>query len=69
MNENAARVDWAGVGVRVPRRFCAPGPVRLAVERALAEPQIRERAGELAAWWRSHDPPARASELIEDLAG
>jgi hypothetical protein len=28
---------------------------------------MRDRAGELAAWWRSHDPPARASELIEDL--
>ena len=46
---------------------CAPGAVRLAVERALAEPRMRERAGELAAWWRSHDPPARASELIEAL--
>ena len=69
MNESAARIDWAGVGVRVPRRLCAPGPVRLAVERALAEPRMRERAGELAAWWRSHDPPARASELIEELAG
>ena len=44
MNENAARIDWAGVGVRVPRRLCAPGPVRLAVERALAEPRMRERA-------------------------
>ena len=43
MNENAARVDWAGVGVRVPRRLCAPRPVRLAVERALAEPRLRER--------------------------
>jgi UDP:flavonoid glycosyltransferase YjiC (YdhE family) len=69
MNENAARIDWAGVGVRVPRRLCAPRPVRLAVERALCEPRMRERAGELAAWWRAHDPPARASELIEDLAG
>jgi UDP:flavonoid glycosyltransferase YjiC (YdhE family) len=68
MNENAARIDWAGVGVRVPRRLCAPGPVGLAVERALTSPGMRERAGELAAWWRSHDPPARASELIEDLA-
>jgi UDP:flavonoid glycosyltransferase YjiC (YdhE family) len=68
MNENAARIDWAGVGVRVPRRLCAPGPVRLAVERALTSPGMRERAGELAAWWRAHDPPARASELIEDLA-
>ncbi len=26
MNENAARLDWAGAGVRVPRRFVSPGP-------------------------------------------
>jgi UDP:flavonoid glycosyltransferase YjiC (YdhE family) len=68
MNESAARIDWAGVGVRVPRRLCAPRPVRLAVDRALSEPGMRERAGELAAWWRTHDPPAHASSLIEDLA-
>ena len=68
MNESAARVDWAGVGVRVPRRLCAPGPVRLAVERALAEPELRARARELAAWARDHDPPARAAELVEQLA-
>jgi UDP:flavonoid glycosyltransferase YjiC (YdhE family) len=68
MNESAARIDWAGVGVRVPRRLCAPGPVRLAVERTLEQPHMRERAGELAAWFASHDPPARASELIEELA-
>jgi UDP:flavonoid glycosyltransferase YjiC (YdhE family) len=67
MNESAARIDWAGVGVRVPRRLCGPRPIGLAVERALSSPSMRERAGELAAWWRSHDPPARASELIEDL--
>jgi UDP:flavonoid glycosyltransferase YjiC (YdhE family) len=68
MNESAARIDWAGVGVRVPRRLCTPGPVRLAVERALSEPHMRERVGELAAWWRSHDPPTRAAELVEALA-
>ena len=68
MNESAARIDWAGVGVRVPRRLCAPGPVGLAVERVLASPRMRERARELAAWWRSHDPPARAAELVETLA-
>ena len=45
MNENAARIDWAGVGVRVPRRLCAPGPVRLAVERALASPGMRDARG------------------------
>ena len=68
MNESAARSDWAGVGVRVPRRLCAPWPVRLAVERALAEPRLREGARELAAWSREHDPPVRAAELIETLA-
>jgi hypothetical protein len=34
----------------------------------LASPRMRERAGEVAAWWRSHDPPARAAELVETLA-
>jgi UDP:flavonoid glycosyltransferase YjiC (YdhE family) len=68
MNESAARIDWAGVGVRVPRRLCAPGPVRVAVERALAEPGLRDRARALARWAREHDPPARAAELIEQLA-
>jgi UDP:flavonoid glycosyltransferase YjiC (YdhE family) len=68
MNENAARVSWAGAGVRVPQRFISPRPVRLAVERALGEPSIRGRARELAAWARSHDAGAAAAVLVEDLA-
>jgi len=68
MNENAARIDWAGVGVRVPRRLCRPGPVRLAVERALSDARLRERAGALAEWSRSHDPAATAADLVEQLA-
>jgi UDP:flavonoid glycosyltransferase YjiC (YdhE family) len=68
MNENAARLDWAGAGVRLPRRFVTPRTVRLAVERALDEPSIGARAGELAAWSRSHDPGAHAAELVEVLA-
>jgi MGT family glycosyltransferase len=68
MNENAARIDWAGVGVRVPRRLCRPAPVRLAVRRALAEPRLRERARELAAWAAQHDGPARAADLVESFA-
>jgi UDP:flavonoid glycosyltransferase YjiC (YdhE family) len=68
MNENAARIDWAGVGVRVPRRLCRPGPVRLAVERALADPRLRWRTGELSAWAREHDGAARAADLVEELA-
>jgi UDP:flavonoid glycosyltransferase YjiC (YdhE family) len=68
MNENAARLDWAGAGVRLPRRFVSPRPLRLAVERALGDPSIRARAGALAAWEDEHDAGARAAELIEELA-
>jgi UDP:flavonoid glycosyltransferase YjiC (YdhE family) len=68
MNENAARLDWSGAGVRIPRRFLSPRTVRLAVQRALDEPAIRSRAAELASWARAHDPPRRAAELVEELA-
>jgi UDP:flavonoid glycosyltransferase YjiC (YdhE family) len=67
MNENAARVDWAGVGVRLPRRFAAPEPVRLAVRRALRERALRARARELAAWAAAHDGAVRAAQLVEEL--
>jgi MGT family glycosyltransferase len=68
MNENAARVAWAGAGVRLPRRFISPRPLRHAVEHALSEPSIRARAQELAAWASTHDAGARAATLIEELA-
>jgi len=68
MNENAARADWAGAGVRLPRRFVSPRTLRLAVERALEEPGIRAKARELAAWSASHDPGAAAAEHVEALA-
>jgi UDP:flavonoid glycosyltransferase YjiC (YdhE family) len=68
MNESAARVDWAGVGVRLPRRLCRPGPVGLAVRRALAEPRLGARARVLAAWAAAHDSGARAAELVEAFA-
>ena len=69
MNENAARLDWAGAGVRVPRRFATPRVLRLAVERALDEPTIRQRARELARWANGHDAGAAAARLVEQLAG
>jgi len=67
MNENAARLDWVGAGVRLPGRFVCPAAVRLAVARALGEPERRERARELAAWARSADPGARAAQLLEAM--
>jgi UDP:flavonoid glycosyltransferase YjiC (YdhE family) len=68
MNENAARVDWAGVGVRLPRRLTTARAVRLAVRAALADPRLRARARELAAWSASHDGAARAAGLVERFA-
>jgi len=69
MNENAARVDWAGVGVRLPRRMVSPRAISLAVGRALARPQLGERARELQAWALAEDGPQRAAGLVEALAG
>jgi UDP:flavonoid glycosyltransferase YjiC (YdhE family) len=69
MNENAARVDWAGVGVRLPRRFVGPRALTLAVHRALGEPTLRARARQLATWADEHEPARRAAELVEALAG
>jgi UDP:flavonoid glycosyltransferase YjiC (YdhE family) len=68
MNENAARVDWAGAGVRLPRRLVSARGLRLAVTRALAAPALRARARELAAWNAARDPADRAAELVEGLA-
>ncbi|HLL92899.1 MAG TPA: nucleotide disphospho-sugar-binding domain-containing protein [Solirubrobacteraceae bacterium] len=67
MNENAARLDWAGAGVRVPRRFLSPRVLRLAVERALGDATIRERARDLAGWAAAHDSGETAARLVEHL--
>jgi UDP:flavonoid glycosyltransferase YjiC (YdhE family) len=69
MNENAARADWAGVGVRLPRRMVGPRAIGLAVGRALARPQLRERARELQAWAAANDGPECAADLVEAFAG
>jgi len=68
MAENAARLDWAGVGVRLPWRFVSPTTMRVAVERALsAHDQQAGKARLFAEWAATNDGPTRAAELIEDL--
>jgi UDP:flavonoid glycosyltransferase YjiC (YdhE family) len=69
MNENAARADWAGVGVRLPWRFVTPGGVRLAVRRALADAGMARRAADLGRWADANDGAERAAALVEDFAG
>ena len=68
MNENAARVDWAGAGVRIPRRLVGAGDrCGWRSSGRSGSRGIRARARELAAWLERHDPPARAAELVERL--
>jgi UDP:flavonoid glycosyltransferase YjiC (YdhE family) len=68
MNENAARADWAGAGVRLPWRLLAPATLRLAVRRALSSPSLARTAGELGAWASARDGAERAADLVEQLA-
>jgi UDP:flavonoid glycosyltransferase YjiC (YdhE family) len=68
MAENAARADWAGVGVRLPWRLLGGASLRLAVRRSLSERSLTERARELAGWAAAHDGASRAADLVERLA-
>ncbi len=68
MGENAARVDWAGLGTRLPRRLVTPRGVRLAVRQALASERVRSNVAAAAAWCAAHDGAARAADLVEELA-
>jgi UDP:flavonoid glycosyltransferase YjiC (YdhE family) len=68
MAENAARADWAGVGVRLPWRLLSPFTLRLAVRRALARRSLAARARELAAWAEVNDGASLSADLIERLA-
>jgi UDP:flavonoid glycosyltransferase YjiC (YdhE family) len=67
MNENAARVAWAGLGVRLPRRFATPRAVRLAVALALADPSLLDRVRAVAASPAATGGPARAAGLLESF--
>jgi UDP:flavonoid glycosyltransferase YjiC (YdhE family) len=69
MAENAARLDWAGLGLRLPWRLTSATTIRLAVARALDEhARLSGRTRALASWAAAHDGPTRAAELIEELA-
>jgi MGT family glycosyltransferase len=68
MAENAARVQWVGAGVRLPWPFLHPETLRLATRRALAHPELGHRAAELGGWAARNSGPARAAELVEQLA-
>ncbi len=63
--ENAARVDWAGLGVRVPRRLLTARSLRLALIRLLADERIAQRVRTVREWVDDHDQASEACALIE----
>jgi len=65
MAENAARADWAGVGVRVPRRWVRPQVLRLAIGRALRNRGLRARARAAAEWIAANDGAVTAARELE----
>ncbi len=68
MAENAARVDWAGAGVRLPWPLLGARTLRLAVRRALGADGLGARAAQLGAWAQANPGAARAADLVEELA-
>ncbi len=68
MAENAARADWAGLGVRLPWGLRSPQTLRLAVRRALGMPSLRAAATGIAARYDERTGPRRAADLLEALA-
>jgi UDP:flavonoid glycosyltransferase YjiC (YdhE family) len=66
--QTGARVAWARVGMVLPPRLFAPGPVRWAVRRMIADEALADGARRMAAWARQNDGPALAAELISRYA-
>jgi UDP:flavonoid glycosyltransferase YjiC (YdhE family) len=67
MNETAARITWAEVGRSIRWSLTGEKSLRWAVAELLANPLYRVRAGQIAAWHREHDGPARGATLVEEL--
>ena len=68
MAENAARADWAGVGIRLPWSLLGPRSLALAVRRALERPQMASAVRRLTAANPIGAGPAQAADRLEDLA-
>jgi UDP:flavonoid glycosyltransferase YjiC (YdhE family) len=68
MNETAARITWAGVGLSVRWSLVGSRSLRWAVAELLENPTFRERAAGFAVWARAHDGSAAGAALVEALA-
>ncbi|MEU3648811.1 glycosyltransferase [Lentzea sp. NPDC034063] len=64
----AARIDWSGTGVVLPKRAVSENSLRHAVKTVLHNDSYRRRARALAEQHQELDAPQRAAELVESLA-
>ncbi len=67
MNETAARITWAGVGLSIRWSLAGPRSIRWAVAEVLEDPSFRKRAVQIAAWSRDRDGAATGAALVEAL--
>jgi MGT family glycosyltransferase len=67
-NENSARIAWARLGTRLPRRLVSPRGVRLAVTSALGSTVVRRRVAEAERWCAENSGAVRAADLVEAFA-
>jgi UDP:flavonoid glycosyltransferase YjiC (YdhE family) len=66
--EIAARVEWAGAGLRIRTKTPTPEQMRVAVRRVLDESAYRSGAQRVARDYARHDAPTEAAALLELLA-
>ena len=66
--EIGARVQWAGVGVRIRSTTPAERRLRRAVHRVLGDPSYRSAAHRVGAQMRLHDAAEESADLLERLA-
>ncbi|MFS8102155.1 glycosyltransferase [Lentzea alba] len=64
----AARIDWSGTGVVLPRRAVSETSLRDAVTTVLHNERYRRRARALAEEHQDADAPQLAADLVESLA-
>jgi MGT family glycosyltransferase len=66
--ENAARIAWSGVGVRIKAQSPEPARLLAAVREALEQPRYREKAQAIAAEMAGYDAARTGADLLEQLA-
>jgi UDP:flavonoid glycosyltransferase YjiC (YdhE family) len=69
MNENGIRLAWSGAGLMIRGSLAGPRAIRWAVAELLEDGSFRDRAGEIAAWSRTHNGPETGALSIEALVG